>query len=127
MKPEIIKLPAGIRGFVDDKDEAKRIRVQTILPLAKKKSAIVIDFASVKYSTQSFIHALVGEVLQKYGESALEHMEFRNCAPQVKSLVRLVVDYSLGGFSLEQAPIAPTISKGTNIKKADSKARSGKR
>jgi hypothetical protein len=94
----IIKLPGGSTGFTDDKDEAKRIRVNTILPSLDQRNRIVLDFTNVKSSTQSFVHALLGEVLQRYGEAALEKIEFRRCNALMKSLVELVVDYSLGGF-----------------------------
>ncbi len=98
-----VKLQAGIRGFAEDKDEAKRLRVETILPALLKDQRVILNFKYVKYSTQSFVHALVGEPLQKFGEAVLERLEFRSCAPQVKSLVQLVVDYSLGGFSTDSS------------------------
>jgi STAS-like domain of unknown function (DUF4325) len=103
MKTETVKLPAGINGFAEDKDEAKRLRISRILPAfgGGQPHDIILDFSDINYSTQSFIHALLGEVLQRYGESALEHIQFKKCAPQVKSLIRLVVDYSLGGFQSE--------------------------
>jgi len=41
---------------------------------------------------------LIGELLKRYQDEALERIEFKNCSPQLKSLVSLVVDYSLGGF-----------------------------
>jgi hypothetical protein len=94
----IVKLQAGPSGFTDDKDEAKRIRIGTILPALESNKQIVLDFIEVKSSTQSFVHALLGEVLQRFREGALNKLEFRNCSPLMKSLIELVVDYSLGGF-----------------------------
>src|SRR5208283_4266101 len=91
-----------VRGFAEDKDEAKKLRVKTILPALEENKRIILDFGQVKYSTQSFIHALLGEVLQKFREPALDKLEFRSCSLQVKSLIQLVVDYSLGGFSANQ-------------------------
>jgi uncharacterized protein DUF4325 len=101
MKRLEVKVKPGVGGFAEDKDEAKRLRVETILPALNAGSIVVLDFGDVKFSTQSFVHALVGEVLQRFKESALEKLEFRSCSPQLKSLVQLVVDYSLGGFSTE--------------------------
>ena len=51
-----------------------------------------------RLATQSFVHALIGEALKRYGAKALDRIEFRNCSRQLKSLIPLVVDYSLGGF-----------------------------
>ena len=100
--PTVIKVQAGIGGFAEDKDAARKIRVESILPALEGNEKIVLDFGDAKYSTQSFVHALVGEALQRFGESALDKLEFRNCTPQLKSLIRLVADYSLGGFRTEQ-------------------------
>lgn len=98
-----VLLDAGPDGFNDDKDEAKRIREETIIPTLSAGDTVVLDFSKVKSSTQSFVHALVGEALQRYGEPVLERIHFKSCAPLMKGLVQLVVDYSLGGFR-EEAP-----------------------
>lgn len=113
MKPKVIMLESGVEGFIDDKDAAKRIRVTTLMPALEKNQTIVLDFKNVTASTQSFVHALVGEALNRFKEPALEHLEFRNCSPQVKSLIELVVDYSLGGFN------APTSPGGKPLKKSE--------
>jgi STAS-like domain of unknown function (DUF4325) len=110
MTQTIVKLPAGVGGFAEDKDEAKRIRNDTLLPALEKDKYVILDFSEMKYSTQSFIHALLGAVLQKYREAALQKLEFKNCAPQIKSLIQLVVDYSLGGFK-ESKTGAEQVSK----------------
>ena len=93
-----IRVPGGSTGFAEDKDEARRIRIGNLLPALANDSSVILDFGEIKYSTQSFVHALLGEVLGRYGEDALTHIDFKNCTPQLKSLIELVVDYSLGGF-----------------------------
>jgi len=94
-----VKVQDAVKGFAEDKDAAKRLRTYTIMPALSANKMVVINFSGVTSSTQSFVHALVGEALQKFGEVVLDRLEFRSCAPQVKSLIELVVDYSLGGFS----------------------------
>ena len=42
-----------------------------------------------------------------FGEPALESIEFRNCSPQVRSVIELVIDYSLGGFAEKRARLTP--------------------
>lgn len=98
MKPLIITLTSGIDGFIDDKDLAKQIRVNTIMPALKRGENVVLDFQNIRTSTQSWVHALVGEVLGRFKEPVLRQLEFKNCSPQIKALIELVVDYSLGGF-----------------------------
>lgn len=99
---DIIELKAGIVGFAEDKDEARSIRLECLLPALEKGANVVLDFRNIRYATQSFVHALVGEALQKYGEEVLELIEFRNCTPQLQSVIGLVVDYSLGGFPTKE-------------------------
>jgi hypothetical protein len=101
MKKRTIELKPGVAGFAEDKDQAKTLRIETLLPALERGEYIVLDFRQVKYATQSFIHALLGETLYKYGENLLDRVEFKNCTPQLQSVIELVVDYSLGGFPTE--------------------------
>jgi hypothetical protein len=93
-----IQIPSGTTGFAEDKDAARRIRIGRLLPALTRKEYVRLDFGAVTYATQSFVHALLGEALQRFGEDVLRDIEFKNCTPQLQSLVELVVDYSLGGF-----------------------------
>jgi hypothetical protein len=105
-----IELSASSTGFAEDKDLARDLREREILPALERSDRVVLDFSRVNYATQSYIHALIGEPLKKYGEDALESLEFKGCSPQLKSLITLVVDYSLGGFS-ETQPSAKSTAR----------------
>lgn len=98
-----IKILDGKNIFAEDKDAARRIRVEEILPALKSGESLVLDFSSIRYATQSFIHALIGEALKQYGEDILDKIEFQHCSPQLKNIIGLVVDYSLGGFKEPQS------------------------
>lgn len=93
-----IQLSDIVQSFAEDKDAARIIRKENILPELENGKRICIDFNGIAAATQSFIHALIGEALQKYGEELLDIVEFKNCKPQVKSVIEIVIDYSLGGF-----------------------------
>jgi len=108
VRPIEVKIQARNRGFAEDKDAAKKLRTEIIMPALREDKPVIINFHGVTSSTQSFVHALLGEPLQKFGESVLNRLEFRSCAPQVRSLVELVVDYSLGGFSTSSTPMEVT-------------------
>lgn len=104
-----VVVAADVGGFAEDKDRAKRLRVERVLPALHAGEDVVLDFDGVEHVTQSFVHALVGEPLKKYGESVLERIEFKNCATtQVRTVIELVVDYSLGGFDFEPSSEQPT-------------------
>lgn len=93
-----IQIPSGANGFAEDKEEARNLRTSRILPAIEKGDNVLLDFAEVNYATQSYIHALVGEALQRYGDPVLDKLEFKNCSPSVRGVIELVVDYSLTGF-----------------------------
>lgn len=102
MKHHSVEIETTVADLAEDKDYARDLRLETILPLLEKGESVVLDFGKVKYVTQSFVHALIGEALKKYGEKVLDKFEFKNCSEQIKSIIGLVVDYSLGGFAVDE-------------------------
>jgi len=98
-----IQVPSGSNGFAEDKDEARVLRIEKLLPALERGEGILLDFSKVNYATQSYIHALVGEALQKFGDQVLDKLEFKNCSASVRSVIELVVDYSLAGFPDQKA------------------------
>lgn len=98
-KKAIVRIDPGVDGFAENKDQARDIRMRVILPALQAGRTVVLDFKAVRYATQSFIHALIGHALRRHGLSALDQLEFKNCSPQLRSVIELVVDYSLGGFA----------------------------
>jgi len=81
--------------FAENKDIARSIRKEIMNIYGKSETEIIFDFKGVDSSTQSFIHALISEFFQKYGEEALERLQFKNCSKPVKSLITTVINYSL--------------------------------
>lgn len=93
-------------SFVEDKDRAIELRGARILPALARSESIVLDFAGVAYATQSFVHALIAEALNRYGEAALDRIEFRNCSDAVRTAIEVVVGYTLDGFAQKGAASA---------------------
>lgn len=98
---KILRIPGGPSRFQEDKDLAREIRVTEILPALRSGERLTLDFSDVDYATQSFVHALIGEALKQFGEEVLDQIEFHRCSPQLRSVIELVVNYSLGGFAME--------------------------
>ena len=99
MKTAVVRIAPPDTSFAEDKDYAREVRTAQLLPALERGDAVVLDFQGVRFATQSFVHALIGEALKRFGEAALDRIEFRSCSEQLRSIVDLVVDYSLGGFS----------------------------
>src|SRR5688572_3297448 len=102
-----VRIPSAPGNLAEDKDQAREIRLQRILPPLAAGGKVVIDFENVSNATQSYIHALVGEALKRYGESVLTRIEFKNCSASIQSVIEVVVDYSLGGFSVPESVAEP--------------------
>lgn len=87
---EIAKL-AG--EFGENKDVAKRIRTDIVLPSLENDGALVLDFSGMTGVTQSFIHAMIAKAIRKYPETFFEKVSFKNCTDLVKTVIGIVSDY----------------------------------
>lgn len=90
MTVKIIKV-AG--EFAENKDVARNIRLNKIIPALKNKQQIILDFAGVSGTTQSFIHALISDAIRKFGNDAYELVLFKDCSPVVKEVINIVFEY----------------------------------
>jgi hypothetical protein len=92
-----IEIRARAGAFAEDKDAARDLRLREIVPALERKEHVVIDFAGVDAVTQSFIHALISDLLRKYGNPVLDRIEFKSCNDTVKKIITIVVDYMQEG------------------------------
>lgn len=88
-----IKIFPLVGGFAENKDVARDIRQQRINPALKNNEDVVLDFENVTSATQSFIHALISEVIREYGAEALDKISFKNCGETIQKIIGIVVDY----------------------------------
>ena len=90
---KIIKLLSKTSIFAENKDIAREIRLKYIMPVLEKNEEITLDFEGVESATQSFIHALISEVIRTFGGEILENIYFKNCNKSVQEIINIVVDY----------------------------------
>lgn len=95
-KARTIRLYKIVGSFAEDKDKAKKIRQGILWPNIKAQKNIVIDFTRVEDATQSFIHALLSELIRETRGEALDLIYFKNCNETVKKIINIVVDYMTG-------------------------------
>jgi hypothetical protein len=93
MKREIIKIKDYAGIFAENKDKAKELRINKVIPALKSDKILVMDFNGVSGTTQSFIHALISEPIRKYGDLALDRLEYKNCSDVVKEIIKTVYEY----------------------------------
>ena len=88
-----IKLFELAGAFAEDKDIAAQIRKNKLLPALKRGEEIVLNFEKIDLATQSFVHVLISDLMRKLGNEVLEQISFKHCAPTVKKIIEIVVDY----------------------------------
>lgn len=89
----VIHIKDFVGSFAENKDKAREIRVKQIEPLLKTHNEVVLDFEEVDGATQSFIHALISELIRTYTSDVLDKLIFKNCSEPVKQIISIVVDY----------------------------------
>lgn len=88
-----IKLKPIVGSFAENKDRAKSIRVKQIAPALKKGEDIELDFDGIDSATQSFVHALISQLIRQRGADVLEKIYFKNCNNTVQKIIEIVTDY----------------------------------
>ncbi len=88
-----IKLLPLVGSFAENKDLAKEIRLNQIVPALDDKKEVVLDFEGIEGTTQSFIHALISDLVRKYGNDVLDRIYFKSCGKIVQKIINIVVGY----------------------------------
>lgn len=52
---------------------------------------IIIDFHNVPDATQSWVDELLGKLILREGKALLKRVQFKNCTPNLKELIKFVV------------------------------------
>ncbi len=89
----ILKLFKRVGSFAENKDVAADIRLNKLIPALEKNKDIILDFEKIEGATQSFIHALISDLMRKYGNGVLDKIQFKSCNDTVKGIISIVVDY----------------------------------
>ena len=92
-KENVIKIFDYAGSFAENKDTARKIRVDIIFPMLERGNNVILDFSGVNSATQSFMHALISEPIRKKGIDILDRIFFKNCSEVVKKIVIIVTGY----------------------------------
>ncbi|MCK5043717.1 STAS-like domain-containing protein [Candidatus Pacearchaeota archaeon] len=88
-----IKLYETIGDFAGNKDLARDIRVNKIIPSLEKGEEVILNFEGIESATQSFIHALISDVIRKKGVGVLDKVYFKNCNITIQKIIKIVTEY----------------------------------
>jgi hypothetical protein len=90
----IVRVVDHAGSFAENKDVARELRKEFIESAIVGKEEVTIDFTGVELATQSFVHALVADVIRRHGAKVLGTIAFKGCNASLKSLIKVVVEYS---------------------------------
>ncbi len=88
-----IKMIDHAGSFAEDKDVARDLRLHQVIPALDRKEEVTLDFDGVDAATQSFVHALISDLMRRYGNEVLDRVFFKNCNDTVRKIISIVVDY----------------------------------
>ena len=88
-----IKLIERVGAFAENKDIAREIRLNDLIPALEKNKNVILDFENIEGATQSFVHALISDLIRKFGNEVLDKIQFKSCNNTVKGIISIVVDY----------------------------------
>jgi hypothetical protein len=83
---------AGV--FAENKDIAAEIREVRVGPALTAGETVQLDFTGVEGATQSFIHALIADLIRRDGPDVLTSLSFHACSRTIRSIITIVVEYS---------------------------------
>lgn len=88
-----IKILEHAGAFAENKDIARKIRMETVLPALELGDSVTFDFSEVTGATQSFIHALISDLFRKFGNEILDRLDFKSCNETIRKVITIVCDY----------------------------------
>jgi hypothetical protein len=89
-----VRLADSVGDFGGDKDIARDLRERVLEPAMVSDTSVVLDFSGVELVTQSFIHALISDLVRSTDYDALALLDFHGCNQSVRELIEIVVEYS---------------------------------
>lgn len=96
-----VQVEEAAGSFAENKDAARKLRREVLAPALSSGNTVTVDFKGVELATQSFIHALISDVIRSVGPSVLDRVIFENCNEAIKGLIEIVVEYSQEGLQPE--------------------------
>ncbi len=82
-----------VGSFAENKNLARDIRKEKIIPAIENNQKIILNFENIDATTQSFIHALISDLFRHYGFEILDNISFKSCNENVKKIINIVVEY----------------------------------
>jgi len=100
---KLINIRSCAGEFAENKDVAKRLRIEVIMPALSRGDEVVLDFKDVSGVTQSFIHALISDPLREFKDRAFDNLMYQHAGTEVKEIISIVYRYMQESFDGESS------------------------
>ena len=88
-----IKMRKIVGEFAENKDIAKKLRIEEIMPSLSNGDEVILDFNGISGATQSFIHALISDPIRELKDIAFENLVYKNANDDVREVISIVYRY----------------------------------
>jgi hypothetical protein len=88
-----IKMREAAGDFAENKDIAKKLRIEQIMPALSKGNEVILDFDGVNGATQSFIHALLSDPIRELGDITFNNLAYKNTNNDIREIISIVYRY----------------------------------
>ncbi|MBM3256393.1 MAG: DUF4325 domain-containing protein [Candidatus Moranbacteria bacterium] len=95
---KIFKIRKYAGDFAENKDIAKELRIEKIMPALSKHNEVVLDFDGVNGATQSFIHALISDPIRELQDVAFDNLFYKNTNDNIREIISIVYRYMQESF-----------------------------
>lgn len=89
----IIKLQEIVGTFAENKDLAKKLRIEEIMPSLFKDKEVILDFSGITGATQSFVHALISSPIREFRDVAFNNLVYKNVNEDIREIISIVYRY----------------------------------
>lgn len=90
---KVIKLRKMVGDFAENKDIAKRLRLEKIMPALSQGDEVVLDFDGISGATQSFVHALISDPIRKLKNITFDNLAYKNANEEIREIISIVYRY----------------------------------
>ena len=90
---KIIKIQKIAGDFAENKDIAKKLRMEEIMPALSKGEEVILDFNGVEGATQSFIHALISDPIRELKDITFDNLAYKNANDNIREIISIVYRY----------------------------------
>jgi hypothetical protein len=79
-------------SFAEDKDMAKKIRDEKIIPAMRENKKLLLDFDNVKQAPHSFLNALLATSIAELGMQSYKRIKYINETKEIKNTLEYIFD-----------------------------------